>query len=493
MRKIIIPLFLLLIIGIISCKKDKVEGVNELTGEPEEFSKLSPEEHKTNLQDVGIAMAGEMEDLATSEAVQASVYGVSLMAEGMDDSEMKSIQASPASILFELDKLARHQVDATDILLNLTKIKASQEDPETVEEAYAEIAGTYTWDKADEVFEYEEGKNLVIKYPSSKKATSNDAVFTVTEFEWKIFENLEDYDVPSEVPTAISANLTVGGTKVIDIAFSGAYASDGIPTDISASLKIEKFEFSASLKNTDMKDASMEYKLKNDGKQLIALKAGVKGNYAESNIEANTKYIKCDGYDDDGYCIEKEVTKNDDYDWEEVLIEKILEKSYGFIEVMNLRVGGEIDVKNLAPKIRAIEDEEDDNEDDGKAETEKIAAALNAHANFFAAYVDEDKKIADVEFYAREFEYTYETDCEYDWENDEYINCTEETDTEYGIDGRLIFGDDSKVDLETYLEDGFSKFVDAINEFIDAINTTYEDYDVDIDEVDYEEIVDDVY
>ena len=51
------------------------------------------------------------------------------------------------------------------------------------------------------------------------------------------------------------------------------------------------------------------------------------------------------------------------------------------------------------------------------------------------------------------------------------------------IDFRLVFGDDSRIDLETYFEEGFNDFIDEVNTLIGELNS---DYEWDVEPIEYD-------
>ncbi len=483
---LILFLALGLLFSLDSCKKDKNEGdpgkVDEQTGEPDKFSSLKPEDHKSNIADVGVDFINELDELSKSDAAEAAINFTTLM-EG-DNSEENYKSAVAFSTLTVLSDFAQERASIFDVLRNLRTLTSAVENDPTIEEQYQEdFAGTWEWDSDIEDFEQTaEGNLAIFKFPATASSTTNNAVFTVEEFSWDpIAGDLTDGEL-TEVPVKLSANLKVDGNTAMEVIFTGKYNAKGVPESIDASMKIGTYELYATLSN-DFKDASAESGMKHGDKQVIKFSVGINGDFTDANIEDNTHTVTsepyCINWDwETGACIEE------DYDeWTEVDIEKILEGSYGFIDVLNIRIGGEVNVKDMVP---AMDNIDWDIKAEEEANTQTQVDAMNEYMNFYVAYVDKSEKIAEVEFFVTRSD---EKDEWCDWnEATNEVTCDDYYD--YWADGRFIFGDDSKVDAETYFKDGFKSFFDELNVFIKEMNTVYSDYDMEIDEVDYEGMFD---
>jgi len=513
MKKSIIFLLAVALI-VVSCKKDEDDDVKI---EPKEFSKLEPEEHKADIQNSAIELIDEVNDLATSEGTEAIVQIVMLMD---SSSTLKSAKASPAGIMYNISDLSDNKITITDFMFNYSKMEEEEGD-ENIQEIYDEIKGTYTYNFETEDFDEATGDQLVIIFPSTADATVNDATFTVTEFKTESFTSELLEEIEGVLPTSIKAQLTIGGTPMMDYSFSEPYKSDGTPTSLSSSLTISGFTFSTAINNKDDSDVSWEAAFKNGENNIISGKVGIKGKFTEQNLKDNTHYVieEC-VYDQQTMgenCTEEEVTKevyeateegyfdnSSVYKWEEVDIENILSSSYAYLDIFNIRLGGELNAKEMIPEIKTIDDdwevandeywenyEEGDGSFNEKPFEERYTEAMNEYTSFFVSYLDKNQKIANVEFYVAEGQDSiFDYECEPIYNGDLYVgeDCNlvfEGMETYYYTDGRMVFGDDSKITAETYFEEGFSSFFDKVNELIGTINETY---DADIDPVVYEEV-----
>ena len=504
-------IYILLVAGalmVVSCEKDKKTSDNNTSVEPKNFSPLTPEAHKSDIQTSAIELVDDVNTFVQTDGVAAIAHGIELM-ENSD--ELKSTSAGPVKILKSVDNLASNRTDISDFMMNYSVMA---EGDENIQALYDSIKGTYTYSFVTEDFEYTSGSQLVIIYPSSDEATTNDARFEVTDFTTQTYTADILDEMGGVLPVAVTAQLTVGSSKVMEFNFNATYHDNGTPTSISASLMISNFVFSTTLSNKENKDLSWETSFKQGETNIISFKAGLKGVFTEQNINDNTIYIvETEVYDPmEGYTyVKQEVTKevydatvegNGIYKWQEVDIENILHTSYAYMDISNLRIGGEINVKEFVPPFRdnieAWDDADDlywENWEEGMAPFDDRpflntnVQLLNEHTSFFAAYIDDNLKIANLEFYVTERQdssFNYDCIPVMDGEVVVDYNCGyffEGMETRYYIDGRMVFGDDSKIAAETYFSEGFSNFFDKINELIATMNT---EFDAGMDSVDYE-------
>jgi hypothetical protein len=468
---------LLLIAGAIlaaSCEKDKKKDIVDAnTQEPKAFSTKDPVQQKADIQTSAIKLVNEMETLTTTKGAETAVY----FAELMEDTEMLELKATPANVLIQTSALVQKETDLPKFLRTFSDFE--EDSVNNINDAYDQVKGTYTYNKATGEFDEADGDKLVIKFPASETSTTNNAVFEVTEFKTGKYTSELLEEIENILPTAVKAQLTVDGEKVMEYIFAATYNADGTPTKIETSYTVSGFTFFAKMNNSDSKKLSTELGLKNAAKNIIVFKSGVNGFFTEKNYEDNTKYYVEDCvYSELGgkECDTTEVTKDDDWDWQEVAIEEILHSSYAFIEIFDIRIGGEIDVKNMAPVMNKIDDDYDvaydaywdnwkygDGNFNDKEFEERYAAAYNEYMHCFAAYIADNKKIAELEFYV--------------------VEDKDDEGTYYNIDGRMIFGDKSKISAEAYFEEGFSDFFDEVNDMIADLN---KDYDLDLHPVEYE-------
>ena len=209
--------------------------------------------------------------------------------------------------------------------------------------------------------------------------------------------------------------------------------------------------------------------MKHSGVIILEATAGIMGNFTEDNINNNITEVEdqyiCDwiynpetlGYDP-YYC--------SDY-YTEVDLGNIINTANARFQIMNIAVEGTINVKGVWDANNEIYANEDDYDFDwGKADS-LMVIAFNDNIDIKLMYADTKQTIATVEAYLYSEDY----------------NVGGETWTEKYMDMRFVFPDNSKVDAETYFNEGFEDFVDELNIFIDDLNAKY---DAGLEHVEYE-------
>ncbi|NJK86595.1 MAG: hypothetical protein HC906_12130 [Bacteroidales bacterium] len=158
-------------------------------------------------------------------------------------------------------------------------------------------------------------------------------------------------------------------------------------------------------------------------------------------------------------------------EYENVNVENILQNANAHLILMDVKIAGKVDIKKLGTEIKDIEDEYESDEElplnIEKEYVDEIVKAINDYVQLVVVYTDSNDKIAEAEAYTSYVE--------------EYDDWSEQMESWYEPNIRFIFSDGTPVDGETYLNDELDSFFDALNDFIDDLN---EDYDLDLDYVD---------
>jgi hypothetical protein len=482
MKKNLIYLLLIAIaIFFASCNENKD------TGEYKKFSKLSPEQHKENIQNTGIELVNKVSDFAFSKGVKVSVQAVNMMSKSQKSFSQKSKVIYPIGLLYNLAQVQNDKSAVYDLMLSLKKFKLENDEDSTAQQIFESNAGTYTWNftKKDFDFNKSTNKTMIINFPSDSTKKTNNATFTISKFETLIVTDPEEMEMPKNV----SANLTVDGTKEVEISFAGSYNTKGVPLSVDASLTVSGYSFTFKLENDASKKASAEYAFNKGSEKLMGLSFGANGAWNESDITNNTHYYEYKWNEKTWNYDKSEITKaqmyrypnnNDYYYEEEIDFEEIVQKSYGFIDILDLRAGGEVNIKALVDKEKELENKRhNDSTYNEEKYIDDMITPLNENTDFYIAYNSDKRKIADMEFYSymKDFEenryvptdsvnmggYWYYT-------NYGYVKVTVKRKT---ISANFIFGDGSKVDAETYFKDGFDKFIEEINNFIKDLSKEY--------------------
>jgi hypothetical protein len=276
----------------------------------------------------------------------------------------------------------------------------------------------------------------------------------------KIFEVTdprEDWPAElEEMPKGIQMELEYEGETMMEAEFSASYKSDGMPTEVTTTLQIEDFKFTFNVNHSPNTSASVTYNLKRGSTILIEIYLKAEGDWSEESIEENQMTVKDTVwtwvYDYDLGEYVQVVDYIDEY--EEPIVEEIIQKGNAHFTFMNIKMAGMVNFKALGEVVRDFDEIETPDEDD----IDDLVEAINEYAQFVVVYADENKKIAEAEAY------TYE---------DEYGDFSPMI--------RFVYADGTEVDLTTYMQEEMENFFDALNELIEEINN---DYGVEIDPID---------
>ena len=451
----------ILVIGISSCKKEDAKLP---------FNQLSEEDNKQLVEDSAIKAAKAFDQMKDEPAVEGSVSMIYHMdmASPMDK---KSVEIDKAiSTLKAVAAMNGDDGDINDLLSAIRDPKELSDDPESIQEAWDMLVGTYTWNSSMDDWDYTENPNeIVFIFPSTENGTSNNATFTVSNYTGVMISNPLEDDYSGDLPASLNMELVIDGETAMTYVFAAEYNSDGIPTSLASDLTMGTFVLSADMTNNDT-EVSANYKFTNDGETVMEISGALEGDFSDENIQNNTvtyteTYEWTDYIYNENTQMYEEVIVTEVDEWEEVDIEEIIQSGHFKFRLYDISIGGTGDIKALVDTMDLIypEDYYDDPNYDDKTAAQQEAAALNNNLHIYAIDEASRKKIADVEAYVVEENY-----------GDGYYS--------YWVDFRLVFGDGSLVDLETYFEQGFEDFVAEINSMIRDLNGQY---DLDLDQIDY--------
>ncbi len=423
-----------------SCKKDE--------GQPEEKESII-EQDKENLEKNGINMVSQMEELSSTEAVAASANFYDLVE--LDDpmgSNLKSSNSSSSffNIVRSLAVFTSGESSAVDVFKSLKSTASTKTEGE---QDFDDIKATYTWNSTEQKWDSTGNANaLVFEFPATESSSTNNAVFSFTTYEAKYIMPLEEEDTV-EVPIDIYWDLKIDNNIVMSYDFDLTLNDDDIPNSISSELTVSTFVYLVSYTgSTSLVD--LTYTLKNGEKLLLELYGAATGDWSKNNIEDNTYTI-----------VDSNEWNYDEYD--SLDVGKVLYTSNASFTLMDIKIEGSINFKDLWNDMHEIGPYE------GKKTEEEYAELVNEYINLKLKYVSNDKLIANTEAYVEEETYM-------DWSGEEV--------TDYYVNLRFVFKDNSKADIESYFEKGFADLEAEINDFIDDLN---EDYDSEIEYVYFED------
>ncbi|HQM70442.1 MAG TPA: hypothetical protein PK521_14135 [Bacteroidales bacterium] len=440
---------------IVSCDRDK--------DRPEKFSTMTVEENKAAVENTGIDLVGVLERFRATKTVEAAGNMIEITESG----KSKGIQGFTGTGLYSVIKAVQGAAGRTGQVNDVFEaVKGcAEEDPESIREFWDENVGTYTWNPSIGDFNTDlGGDKFIIKFPSSDVSTTNDATFTVYDYEGVTISNPLDEEYTGDLPVGLKADLKLGTQTLVTFVFGASYNEDGVPNAIAADLDIEGFKFEVDVTN-DTKIVSASYKFLEKNEVIMNMSAKVNGLFTGDNINDNsvqhTDRWVCDRVlnpntqeYEDVYCEDT---------WEEVEFEEVAHTANAEFQLMNLAVRGQMDIKNLVDKIRIIEDDYyEDEAIDEETYCDRMADELNSYVNLRLVKIDNNEIIAKVEAYV--------------------INDTEWEYEDYDLGFRLTFGEGSPIDMETYFEEGFDDFIDSLNDLLEDICN---DYGIDYDPIEY--------
>ena len=431
-----------------SCKEDVEEIQLDESGQVKEtapgkvptpgtFSSLSPEENKKNLEDDGLELISNMEDLKASSAIHVSTSFVSFL----DRAAVAPANGRLAATSRTLKNLGSGKASAHDIFATM---RTAEEEPESIQKYYAQYTGVWSWNAAKEDWDYQkEGDKIVFEFPSTENGTKNNAQYTIHSYEG-LSQDHPYGDYKGDLPTKIVTELTVDGKQQAAYAFDASYNKDGEPKHLTTSLSVNSFVFSITADN-DTKQAGIKYSLKRDNKTLLAMGAGAYGNFSSDHMLSLE--------DQDAHAGD------------------MVHRVDAYFQLMNVVLAGDMDIKKYLDGEKDNYQEGYHNDDPYEYEsshyvdsvTEQNAQLLNEAFNLNVSYTDGSGKIAGTEVYTYTATYTHYSGY-YDEEKGRYINNKEEKEYQV-MDVRMVFEDKSKADLETYFSKGFEDLIKEFEKF----------------------------
>ena len=427
-----------------SCKEDVEETYVDESGQvketspgkvsnPETFSTFTPEENKAQLEDDGLELLSNMEDLSKSPAIEATASFVGWL----DRSSAAPANGRLAVTSRTLQAVGSSQASARDIFVAMRTAAepgSESEASQSIQDFYDQYTGVWSWNASTQMWDHQAGgSTIVFEFPATEAGTQNNAKYTIHSYEG-LSQDHPYTGYEGDLPTKIVAELTVDGVQQSAYSFEAAYNQKGEPEQLVTSLSVNTFVFSIAATNTST-EAGIQYALKRDNKTLLAMGSGVYGNFSADHLSS---------LDDNSH-------QGD-----------VVNRVDAYFQLMNVVVAGDMDIKKY---LDGYEDNYtftgetyyDDNITENNAELLEEAFNLNVF------YADGSGKIADTEVYTSTNTYT-----DYEWYYDETTENYQwkEEEVEYKVmNVRMVFEDDSRTDFETYFSEGFDDLIAEFHKF----------------------------
>jgi len=450
----------LAILSFSGCKSDD-EETNDVTDALEaEYTETSTEDSKKDVEDAGITFVNKIDQLEDEEAIDIMIEMINLMEEEEASTDKFNVLSQVTEVLSNDSKST---IEVYDVLKDAT------EEGLALSDSFAAQTATYEYNFTTKEFDKKENTSaIVFLFPGKDGDLTNTAEVKISDFEVKeISSPSAETDLTYlEVPTNLNIFLKYNDVEIMSYNLTANYMTDGVPTSLKNTVTIGEFSFVQELTHDQYKEASFDFSFKNNDDVLFGYGIEIKGDWSSDNIDDNTYTT----------------TENYEYKWteytseeEEVYIEEIINSSNAYIKLMDLKVVSQVNVKALIDGEQTFDmAHEDDRDEYGdypdaieKLEADNLVELAKENAKFVLVYSKNNGLIASLEPYTVEDTYTYNHD------GQSY------SQTDYDLDFRLVFKDESKISMETYVEDELSGFFDALNDFITTINNNY-DSDVEL-------------
>ncbi len=414
-----------------SCDDKETTDVDDSDVYNTEYSEVTVTEAKQDVEDAGINLVNEIDAMQNEEAVEVGTSLVGLMSSG-------NISASSFNVPIRAMQILAKGTKVTPEMYSL--LKSTTDEGVALSDSFATLCATYTYNFDTDSFDVTENSDAIqILFPGKDGDASNTAELKVYDFTTKeISSTRSEVEIPAgtEFPTGLKAYLKYEDTDIVTYSLSASYSSEGTPTSVENTLTIGDYSFNESLSHTLNEAASFDFSFKNEDNVLVAFGAEVNGDWSEDNISEN-------------------ITDEDE------AVEEILQNGNAYFQIMTIKAVGMADIKAIVDgeqEFSAAYTDSTWTDEVDKEAADNLVSLVSENASFVLVYVEDYSKIAWLE------PYTVENTEEYTWNGEVY------TESDYDLDFKLVFSDDSKMSLESFVDNELSEFFDAVDEFFSSID-----------------------
>ena len=391
----------------------------------------TPEQNKSNLQQTGLDAIKEMDEAKNMKVIDNIIHFSELVDINDPMEKLNATTFMPSTILNSLIKF--HETGDVEVVYSAMKQTKSLKNDETLETVFNDAKGTYTWNLSTNKWDFTAGNSLVFKFPATKQNLGNNASYTIDYTPYT--GNAAANELKGNMPNIISAKLDIDNVNYLAFDFKAGYDAEGIPTSLVTSLKVENFNFSLEM-NSSSSNASSKFAFMHSGKNVLAMGFSIAGNFAKSNLEN----------------LETNIKETED-------INKLVTSMSGYFQVLNVKLETSANVQAFTDDIRSKGGSDNIKNDSDWANL------INKHLVTSVYYTDRNAKIGKGEMYMKPYTNTYTV-----WENNQNIQKTE-TGEEMNV--RIVFEDGSKIDIESYLNNGFDKLENELENFLNSMENNY--------------------
>ena len=408
-----------------ACKKETVTPTTPIV--------YTPEQNKSNLQQNGLDAMKAMDEAKNLESVKNATYFTDLLSKSNPFEDGTPATLMPIKVMYAL-KNFKETGDQGAVYASLREAKSLDGDS-TIDMAFNDVKGTYSWNKELNKWEKTAGNILVFQFPSNETKNTNNASFSI---DFKAYTGtVYNEDLAGNTPEKVVAKLTVDNNVLVQFNFDATYNADGIPSNLEANLNIKPYNFNNKL-TLSSSLVSHSFAFTHNTANIFAFGTSAKGNFTKAHLESLN---------------DNTVSKVED-------LTKIATSLNAYIQLMKVRLEGNADVNGLVNSITAKGGSDNMNKLD-------VVEVLNKNFTLKAFYTDNLVNIANTQFYVDKSQQNISVwnETTQQWEQ----QVTEEED----VNIRLVFEDGSKADLETYFGNGFEKLSDDLTTFLTDMETNY--------------------
>ncbi|MDI3520849.1 MAG: hypothetical protein PWR04_837 [Anaerophaga sp.] len=329
-------------------------GCNDDDNNSEEFSDLTVEQHKANIEQIGIDVLHQLDDLRDMNAIHVAVDFMELA-----DTTYESTAMTVMGPLAALQ-------DGVDAVFTL-KTTVSLAD------LYPDDVGIYTYNPETNKWDKEESTDEITYHFPTKDSETNNATISVTKFDSFVVTNPDIIQEVEYLPKSVTVSLVVDDKELMKFNFNATYDDNDIPLSVTENYFIGKYEITTSVERSTSKisfDQSFTY----DGDNIIS-----------SHFDSDGTF----NYD----------TYYEDFNSEEEFpgSQTLVDASNVWVVVGNLKLQGVANWEGLRNAEGQFEDVETE-----KAFYEEMANVMNDNVKMYVKYNDKNEIIAASEFYALE-------------------------------------------------------------------------------------------
>lgn len=397
-----------------SCKKDD-DDFNPNDPKGKSFSSLSTAEHKGNLEASGQDMLDLMADMQTATAME-----VLNNLNALDFAPAQQIKSAQIS----LDLTEKVQGATYDDFLEFIRSNAlTPKNGAGLIDDFNAAAGTYVYDFTFQRFAYTPGTGEIrIEFPGKATDATNTASLVMNNFSVMSISS-PDEEIPDEVPVSLNITLSYNGAEVMKLVYTSSFTSDGIPTQLTATFTMDDFMFSMEVNHSPYSNINSKESFTYQNQIIIETFQEVNGNWSENNLSGS----------------------------QEVAIQEIIHNANMYIQVMDVKLIGIVNVKGLVEGMNNAQSQPIETEFEAY---QLLAQIINANAGLALIYADTEEKITEAEIVAKEYDDGY-------------------GGTYYDFGVVLVFADGSKVDAETYFSENFDALIQDYTDFLTELESNW--------------------